>query len=86
MSGRKFTLQKTNFDVLLRYEEIDGWAHVAKDFPARINKKIAESIAVSLITIGMFQFTEPHIKHSPMRYPDSDEIYALSEQKFILPV
>lgn len=53
LSGRKFTLQKTNFDVLLRYEEMDGWAHVAKDFPARINKKIAESIAVSLITIGM---------------------------------
>ena len=53
LSGRKFTLQKTNFDVLLRYDEIDGWAHVAKDFPARINKKVAESIAISLITIGM---------------------------------
>jgi hypothetical protein len=53
LSNRKYLLEKTNFDVALRYDEIDGWAAVAKDFPARINKKIAESIAISLITIGV---------------------------------
>jgi len=53
LSDRKFLLEKTNFDVALRYDEIDGWAAVAKDFPARINKKIAESIGISLITIGV---------------------------------
>ena len=37
----------------LRYDEIDQWAHVSSDFPARINRKIAESIAISLITVGM---------------------------------
>jgi len=39
--------------VRLRYDEIDQWAHVSSDFPARINRKIAESIAISLITIGV---------------------------------
>ncbi|MDU1345602.1 MAG: P2 family phage major capsid protein, partial [Eikenella corrodens] len=53
LSSRKYLLEKTNFDVALRYDEIDGWAAVAKDFPARINKKIAESIGISLITIGV---------------------------------
>lgn len=53
LSKRQFNLQKTNFDVRLRYEEIDAWAHVANDFPAKVNKKIAESIAISLITAGV---------------------------------
>ena len=53
LTGRKYLLEKTNFDVCLRYDEIDQWAHVASDFPARINKKVAESIAISLITIGL---------------------------------
>lgn len=53
LTGRKYLLQKTNFDVCLRYDEIDQWAHVVSDFPARINKKVAESIAISLITIGL---------------------------------
>ena len=53
LQSRKYTLQQTNFDVALRYDEIDSWAHVANDFPARINKKVAESIGVSLVTIGM---------------------------------
>ena len=52
LEGQKYTLQQTNFDVALRYDEIDQWAHIT-DFPARINNKIAESIALSLITIGM---------------------------------
>lgn len=53
LSKRTYTLEKTNFDVRLRYDEIDRWAHTASDFPSRINRKIAESIAISLITIGM---------------------------------
>lgn len=53
LSKRTYKLEKTNFDVRLRYDEIDQWAHVASDFPARINRKIAESIAISLITVGM---------------------------------
>lgn len=53
LTGRRYTLEKTNFDVFLRYDEIDQWAHIAADFPARINKKVAQSIAISLITIGM---------------------------------
>lgn len=53
LSDRKYTLEQTNFDVALRYEEIDGWAHVVRDFPARINKKVAESMGISLITMGM---------------------------------
>ena len=52
LSGREYRLQKTNFDAALRYDEIDQWAHLT-DFPAHINKKIAESIALSLVTIGM---------------------------------
>ena len=52
LEGQKYTLQQTNFDVALRYDDIDQWAHIT-DFPARINNKIAESIALSLITIGM---------------------------------
>lgn len=52
LSGRKYTLEKTNFDAALRYDEIDQWAHLT-DFPKHINKKIAESIALSLVTIGM---------------------------------
>lgn len=52
LSGRKYLLEKTNFDAALRYDEIDQWAHLT-DFPAHINKKIAESIALSLVTIGM---------------------------------
>lgn len=52
LSGRKYSLEKTNFDAALRYEEIDQWAHLT-DFPKHINKKIAESIALSLVTIGM---------------------------------
>ncbi|QMT35683.1 P2 family phage major capsid protein [Neisseria wadsworthii] len=53
LNGRKFVLEQVNFDVRLRYSEIDGWAHVVKDFPARVNKRIASAIAVSMITIGM---------------------------------
>lgn len=53
LSKRSYKLEKTNFDVRLRYDEIDQWAHVSSDFPARINRKIAESIAISLITVGM---------------------------------
>ncbi|OSI24620.1 phage major capsid protein, P2 family [Neisseria dumasiana] len=53
LTDRKYTLEKTNFDVRLRYDEIDAWAHVVDDFPARINKKIAESIAISMIAMGM---------------------------------
>lgn len=53
LAGRKYLLEKTNFDVRLRYDEIDQWAHVVADFPAKINKKVAESIAISLITMGM---------------------------------
>lgn len=52
LSGRKYSLEKTNFDAALRYDEIDQWAHLT-DFPKHINKKIAESIALSLVTIGM---------------------------------
>lgn len=52
LTGRKYTLEKTNFDVALRYDEIDQWAHLT-DFPKHVNKKIAESIALSLVTIGM---------------------------------
>ena len=52
LTGRKYTLEKTNFDAALRYDEIDQWAHLT-DFPKHINKKIAESIALSLVTIGM---------------------------------
>ena len=52
LSGRKYSLEKTNFDAALRYDEIDKWAHLT-DFPKHINKKIAESIALSLVTIGM---------------------------------
>lgn len=52
LSKRNYALEKINFDVALRYEEMDGWAHLT-DFPARVNKKIAESIALSLITIGI---------------------------------
>ena len=52
LSGRKYSLEKTNFDAALRYDEIDQWAHLT-DFPKHVNKKIAESIALSLITIGM---------------------------------
>lgn len=51
LSKREYRLEQVNFDVALRYEEIDGWAHLT-DFPARVNKKVAESIAISLITIG----------------------------------
>lgn len=36
----------------MRYEDIDQWAHLT-DFPAHINKKVAESIALSLVTVGM---------------------------------
>lgn len=52
LSGRKYSLEKTNFDAALRYDEIDQWAHLT-DFPKHVNKKIAESIALSLVTIGM---------------------------------
>lgn len=52
LEGREYLLQKTNFDVALRYEEIDQWAHLT-DFPVHVNQKIAESIALSLITVGM---------------------------------
>nr|WP_314269784.1 P2 family phage major capsid protein [uncultured Kingella sp.] len=52
LDGRKFVLEQTNFDVALRYEEIDQWAHLT-DFPVHVSKKIAESIALSLITVGM---------------------------------
>lgn len=52
LDGRQFSLEKTNFDVALPYEDIDQWAHLT-DFPMRVNKKIAESIALSLITVGM---------------------------------
>lgn len=38
LSGRKYTLEKTNFDAALRYDEIDQWAHLT-DFPKHINKK-----------------------------------------------
>lgn len=52
LESREYLLQKTNFDVALRYDEIDGWAHLT-DFPARVNAKVAESIGLSLITMGM---------------------------------
>lgn len=52
LTGRKYSLEKTNFDAALRYDEIDQWAHLT-DFPKHVNKKIAESIALSLVTIGM---------------------------------
>lgn len=52
LSGRKYSLEKTNFDAALRYDEIDQWAHLT-DFPKHVNKKIAEAIALSLVTIGM---------------------------------
>lgn len=52
LSGRKYSLEKTNFDAALRYDEIDQWTHLT-DFPKHVNKKIAESIALSLVTIGM---------------------------------
>lgn len=53
LTGRKYTLLQTNFDTALRYEEIDAWAYQAPDFAKRINAKIAESVALSLIAIGM---------------------------------
>lgn len=53
LAKREYRLEQTNFDTHLRYDEIDQWAHVVADFPARINKKVAESIAISLITIGL---------------------------------
>ena len=62
LSGRKYTLEKTNFDAALRYDEIDQWAHLT-DFPKHVNKKVAESIALSLVTIGM---------NGTMRANDSD--------------
>ena len=52
LDSREYLLHKTNFDVALRYDEIDGWAHLT-DFPARVNAKVAESIGLSLITMGM---------------------------------
>lgn len=52
LSGREYRLEQTNFDVALRYDEIDKWAHLT-DFPARINGQIAKAIALSLITVGM---------------------------------
>jgi len=52
LSGRKYSLEITNFDAALRVAEIDQWAHLT-DFPKHVNKKIAESIALSLVTIGM---------------------------------
>lgn len=52
LDGREYLLEKTNFDVALRYDDIDGWAHLT-DFPVRVNGKVAESIGLSLITVGM---------------------------------
>ena len=40
LSSRKYLLEKTNFDVALRYDEIDGWAAVAKISPPASTRKL----------------------------------------------